>query len=94
MADLDRQRKALADELEEAKALAASQEGDNLGEFTSLVNLLDDADYVERAELRKKIPDPLSRTDRQSSRIEHQCSRTSSVLKVCPSPSARGRPSW
>lgn len=61
LADLDRQRKALIEELEKAKAEAASQAGDNLGEFASLVKLLDDAEPAEREALRKKIRAALRR---------------------------------
>jgi DNA invertase Pin-like site-specific DNA recombinase len=61
LADLDRQRKALAEELDEAKAEATNQEGDNLGEFTSLVELLDAADPAERDELRRKTQAALRR---------------------------------
>jgi len=61
LADLDRQRKDLVAELEKARAEAASMEGDNIGEFTSLVAMLDDAEPSEREGLRRKVRAALRR---------------------------------
>jgi DNA invertase Pin-like site-specific DNA recombinase len=65
LADLDRQRKALGEELEQARAAAASQEGDNLGQFISLAAMLDDAAPEERDALRAKVRAALRRVVKQ-----------------------------
>jgi DNA invertase Pin-like site-specific DNA recombinase len=64
LADLDRRRKDLAAALEKAKALAAGQEGDNVGEFASLVGLLEAADSATPEEgdvLRRRVRAALRR---------------------------------
>jgi DNA invertase Pin-like site-specific DNA recombinase len=64
LADLDRRRKDLAAALEQAKALAAGQEGDNVGEFRSLVGLLEAADAATPEEgdaLRRRVRAALRR---------------------------------
>jgi DNA invertase Pin-like site-specific DNA recombinase len=61
LADLDRQRVGLIGELEKARADAANQQGENLGEFTSLVKLLDDAEEGQRDALRAKARAALRR---------------------------------
>jgi DNA invertase Pin-like site-specific DNA recombinase len=55
IADLTRQKKAAVKELEEAKASAVTQAGDHLGEFKSLVHLLDEAPPEEKDALRLKV---------------------------------------
>lgn len=61
LADLDRQRKAIIKQLEEAKQECASQQSDNLGEFKGLVALLDEVNDEERDKLRLKIRSALRR---------------------------------
>jgi DNA invertase Pin-like site-specific DNA recombinase len=61
LGDLDRQRKGLLAELEEATAEAACRRGDRLGEFTSLSQMLDDAGPDERDALRRKMRAALRR---------------------------------
>ncbi|MBI1915633.1 MAG: recombinase family protein [Planctomycetes bacterium] len=61
LTDLDKQSKTLAEELELAKAEAANQQSDNLGELTSLSALLRDAEDEDRDLLRKKTRAALRR---------------------------------
>jgi DNA invertase Pin-like site-specific DNA recombinase len=61
IADLDRQKKAAAKELEEARTAAADRTGDSVGEFTSLVHLLDEVGPDEQPQLRLKIHAALKR---------------------------------
>jgi hypothetical protein len=58
---LDRQKRELARELEAAKAESASQQGDVLGEFTSLCQPLAAAGEDEREGLRTKVRAALRR---------------------------------
>lgn len=53
--DYGRQRKKIIRQLEEAKATAASQTSDNLGECVSLIGLLAEADERERDGLRRRV---------------------------------------
>jgi hypothetical protein len=61
IADLDRRRKAAVVEMEKAEAEAAAEGADNLGEFTSLASLLDEATPEERPALRARIRAALRR---------------------------------
>jgi DNA invertase Pin-like site-specific DNA recombinase len=65
LADLDKQSKALAGELEKAKAQAAVREGDNLGEMQSLIDLLAGAEGARREALRAKLRAALRRVVRE-----------------------------
>lgn len=61
LTDLDTEKKSLIADLEAAKAEAANQAGDNLGDFASLVELLATCPAEERDSLRSKIQAALRR---------------------------------
>lgn len=66
LADLDRRRKELAAALEKAKAEAAGQQGENVGEFTGLAALLAEAAPTdERDALRRRVRAALRRVVRE-----------------------------
>jgi DNA invertase Pin-like site-specific DNA recombinase len=61
LATYGREKARLVHEHEAAKAAAACQEGDNVGEFVSLVKLLDEAKPEERDSLRARVRSALRR---------------------------------
>jgi DNA invertase Pin-like site-specific DNA recombinase len=61
LADLDGQRKDLIAQLDHARAEAASREAGNVGEFVSLVKLLDDAEPESLDDLRARLRAALRR---------------------------------
>jgi DNA invertase Pin-like site-specific DNA recombinase len=61
LASLDRQRKALIKELEQIQAEKTAQGGDNVGELTSLIGLLDEAAPEDKPALRTRIKAGLRR---------------------------------